>query len=114
MVSPFMAFAKGAFEGSIYDCLFDGNAVANYGVYLGTWDDLKIHESEFISHNTADIRLGGGSDRAPELKGRNIKFIAIQNAHRYDVHSQNKNLYIPNYFVVGTHEVEVFKKNSEK
>jgi len=47
------------------------------------------------------------------FKGRNIKFIAIQNAHRYDVHSQNKNLYIPNYFVVGTHEVEVFKKNSE-
>ena len=65
---------KGAFEGSIYDCLFDGKTNVNYGVYLGTWDDLKIHESEFISHNTADIRLGGGSDRAPELKGRNIKF----------------------------------------
>ena len=28
------------------------------------------------------------------FKDRNIKFIAIQNAHRYDIHSQNKNIYI--------------------
>jgi surface carbohydrate biosynthesis protein len=47
------------------------------------------------------------------FKDRNIKFIAIQNAHRYDIHSQNKNIYIPNYFVIGDHEVEVFKNNSK-
>jgi surface carbohydrate biosynthesis protein len=45
------------------------------------------------------------------LKNENIRFIAIQNSHRYEIHAKNKNIHIPKYFVFGNHEVEIFKKN---
>ena len=45
------------------------------------------------------------------LNNENIKFIAIQNSHRYEIHAKNNSFYIPQYYVFGNHEVEVFKKS---
>lgn len=39
-----------------------------------------------------------------------MKFIAIQNSHRYEIHANNSELFIPNYYVFGDYEVELFKK----
>ena len=46
------------------------------------------------------------------FKNTNIKFIAIQNSHRYEIHAKNQDLHIPNYLVFGEHEVKIFKKHS--
>jgi len=46
------------------------------------------------------------------FKDKNIKFIAIQNAHRTDSNYQKK-IYIPNYFVYGNHEIELLKNKFE-
>lgn len=48
--------------------------------------------------------------RMSKLLNDKMKFIAIQNSHRYEFHASNKELYIPNYFVFGDYEVELFKK----
>lgn len=45
------------------------------------------------------------------LNNDNIKFIAIQNSHRYEIHAKNNSFYIPQYYVFGNHEVEIFKKS---
>ena len=44
------------------------------------------------------------------LQEKKIEFIAIQNAHRYNFHSLDRNIFIPNYYVFGDYEVETFKK----
>ena len=46
------------------------------------------------------------------FKNRNNKFIAIQRANRVITDFKNKNLYIPNYFVLGNREVEISKDYS--
>jgi len=47
------------------------------------------------------------------LKNKNIKFIAIQNAHRMEINYEKVSIYIPNYFVFGDHELEILRKNSK-
>ena len=47
-----------------------------------------------------------------KLLSNKIKFIAIQNSQRYEFHANNKDLNIPNYFVFGDYEVDLFKKKN--
>ena len=59
----------------------------------------------FIDNSTDFFRVSS------ILKNENIKFIAVQNSHRYEIHAKNKEVYIPQYYVFGDHEVEIFRKN---
>ena len=66
-----------------------------------------IHPKTIITFidNSAEFSIS-----AKIFKDRNIKFIAIQNAHRAsDISFKNTNMHSLNYFTIGNHEIEIFK-----